>query len=577
MLVRIALVLAAIAVSGAHSLDSSTHVIKEAFAAPLGWRIDSLPDPDHVLDLRVGLRQSNWPELERQLSETSDPDHPRYGQHLSKEAIEDLISPTADSLEAVLDWLKDYGVMGDSLSFSPARDWVRVKLPLHVVEEMLGTTYHVWRHDEGRYAIRTTEYSLPKDLHAHVDLVQPTTHFGGISALKSSLFREFTPLEGGAKAEVDSIAADEIDASCNETITVDCLAQLYNFADYTPSFPNNSVAVTGYLEEFPNATDLQIFYADQVPKAAGSSFTFVDIPGNNQTSGEDDQHGVEANLDVQFAFGISYPINASFLYTHGRPPAQLPDGEENFNEPYADFLDYILAQDTIPWVISTSYAEGEQSVPFSYAERVCRGFAQLGARGVTVLFSSGDGGVGGPSEGCTRFRPLFPPSCPYVTAVGGTVNIPEVAVDFSGGGFSDYFARPSWQDDVVPAYIEKVSETYDSYFNKSGRGIPDISAQADNYRVFYQGKAGHVGGTSASAPAVGGILALVNDVRLAKGLPTLGFLNPLLYKQNVGSLFNDITEGNNPACGTDGFNATEGWDPVTGFGTPNFALLRELN
>lgn len=34
--------------------------------------------------------------------------------------------------------------------------------------------------------------------------------------------------------------------------------------------------------------------------------------------------------------------------------------------------------------------------------------------------------------------PGFPATCPFVTAVGGTVQIPEIAASLSGGGFSDY-------------------------------------------------------------------------------------------------------------------------------------------
>ena len=81
--------------------------------------------------------------------------------------------------------------------------------------------------------------------------------------------------------------------------------------------------------------------------------------------------------------------------------------------------------------------------------QVCNLFAQLGARGSSVMFSSGDDGVGGgdclSNDGTDTkmFIPNFPASCPYVTTVGGTIGIsPETAVDFSGGGFSNYFAQP---------------------------------------------------------------------------------------------------------------------------------------
>ena len=62
-------------------------------------------------------------------------------------------------------------------------------------------------------------------------------------------------------------------------------------------------------------------------------------------------------------------------------------------------------------------------------------------------------------------------------------------------------------------------------------------------------------------------------------MPPLGFLNPLVYTLDAlvpGRAWNDITTGNNPGCGTPGFNATKGWDPVTGVGTPNFGKLKEI-
>jgi len=66
---------------------------------------------------------------------------------------------------------------------------------------------------------------------------------------------------------------------------------------------------------------------------------------------------------------------------------------------------------------------------------------------------------------------------------------------------------------------------------------------------------------------------MINDARLSAGKSTIGFINPTIYSASFADLFNDITMGDNPGCGTDGFNATVGWDPVTGLGTPNFPKL----
>jgi tripeptidyl-peptidase-1 len=71
------------------------------------------------------------------------------------------------------------------------------------------------------------------------------------------------------------------------------------------------------------------------------------------------------------------------------------------------------------------------------------------------------------------------------------------------------------------------------------------------------------------------VAALVNDALIASGKPTLGFLNPWLYNKGYQG-FTDIVGGNTVSCGTDGFPATKGWDPVTGFGTPDFPKILSL-
>jgi tripeptidyl-peptidase I len=67
---------------------------------------------------------------------------------------------------------------------------------------------------------------------------------------------------------------------------------------------------------------------------------------------------------------------------------------------------------------------------------------------------------------------------------------------------------------------------------------------------------------------------LINQELLAAGKSTIGFANPALYSSP--SALKDVTVGNNPGCGTDGFEAVEGWDPVTGLGTPNYPALLQL-
>ncbi|KAJ3970810.1 peptidase S8/S53 domain-containing protein [Lentinula raphanica] len=593
-------------VSAAPSARTSSFEVKEKVFPPRDWKIHSDASPDHKIELKIGLPQPNFDILEKHLYEVSDPSHYRYGQHLSKEEVEAIVAPHPESLELVTEWLASHGIGEQDITRSSAQDWMTITVPVRVAEKMLDTTYHVWKHTtSGESIVRTTSYSLPIHLHDHIDVIQPTTTFARLKSFKSTIHR-FDKETGQIVAQSDtpmiSASGVSVDPSCNTTVTVTCLKQLYNATDITPSATiNNSFGITGYLDQFANFQDLQSFYAVQVPDAVNSSFTVISVAGgqNNQTLSE---AGDEADLDIEFGFGITFPINGTFFTTAGSPPF-IPDLDTptDTNEPYISWLDFILAQEEIPLVITTSYGDDEQTVPESFAKRACAGFAQLGihicgsdsvatgARGVSLTFSSGDGGVGDgdpdpATQTCitndgtnkTEFLPLFPASCPYVTAVGGTIHVPEVAVDFSGGGFSNYFSRPAYQDAAVSAFFENFPNgTFAGLFNPNGRAIPDVAAQADNFQVVIGGETGLIGGTSAASPTFAGFVALINDARLKAGLPSLGFLNPLFYSTAISG-FNDITSGNAPGCGTEGFNATVGWDPVTGLGTPDVGKLISL-
>lgn len=228
-------------------------------------------------------------------------------------------------------------------------------------------------------------------------------------------------------------------------------------------------------------------------------------------------------------------------------------GYPSTNEPYLEFLTYLLDQDegSLPQTLSTSYGEDEQSVPEEYALKICNLFMQLGARGVSVIFSSGDSG---PGDTCVRdsddapyFQPTFPGACPYVTSVGATRGVsPEQAVSFSSGGFSTLHPRPSWQNEVVSTYLDSIGNTYSAYFNASNRGFPDVAAQGSSFAVVDKGSNALLSGTSASAPVFAGVVALLNAARKSQGQAPLGFLNPWLY--NNTAAFFDITGGYSSGC-----------------------------
>ena len=222
------------------------------------------------------------------------------------------------------------------------------------------------------------------------------------------------------------------------------------------------------------------------------------------------QTDIEGNLDAETIIGITYPTKLFTFNTGGEPPfIQDAATQTDTNEPYLTWVQFILNQTNIPQVISTSYGDDEQSVPLSFAISVCNSFAQLGARGVSLIFSSGDNGVGrattcqtNDGKNTSTFLPAFPAGCPFVTTVGATKNVsPEIVATnpkngfVSGGGFSNYFARPSYQDEVVPAYITSLKGQFSNLFNASGRGYPDIAAQGFQYLVVWNGTVIPVDGT----------------------------------------------------------------------------------
>ncbi|KAH9173055.1 family S53 protease [Lactarius sanguifluus] len=281
-------------------------------------------------------------------------------------------------------------------------------------------------------------------------------------------------------------------------LTITCLQRPYG----TP----NKLTIVGFLEQFANKGDLggflRIFRPDLPPR---TTFTLQTIDGSKNLQYRF-QAGIEADHDVQCTIGLASGVLTVFVSVGD----QYQDGE------------------CTPQVLTTSYGRDENTISRA---RLCNAYASLSARGITILFSSGDGGVSGAqNQRCTTFN---------------------------------YFDTPSYQTTAKTAYLTKLGSTYAGRFNTSGRGFPDIVSS---------GYVMSVEGTSCSSPIFASVVSLLNDRLIAAGKPVLGFLNPFLYSTGA-SVLNDITTGSNPGCNTNSLPATVGWDPVTGLGTPNWAKL----
>jgi tripeptidyl-peptidase-1 len=284
--------------------------------------------------------------------------------------------------------------------------------------------------------------------------------------------------------------------------------------------------------------------------------------------------GDESSLDVQYLPACGAGITSQHWYTAGRQPGNAE------NEPFVAWLTNVAStpNDDVPDLFSISYGDEEHGVTESYAVRCNTEFQSAGVRGITLLAASGDSGAG-----CSlgAYVPTFPASSPYITGVGGLEGgsagrhpTGEQVAHFSGGGFSNYFSRPSFQDTAVAAYLKQSSVPSTRLFNKDGAGFPDISAQAVQFDVVTDGFFFPLDGTSCACPTAAGLFGLLNQDRLDAGKSKLGFLNPMLYAGAAGG-FNDIESGYNDYCGNpSAFPATKGWDAVTGFGSPDYPSLK---
>ncbi|KAI9068395.1 subtilisin-like protein [Trametes sanguinea] len=549
---------------------------------PNGFTYIGKADDNAVLNLRIALVQSDPVGLEAALYDVSTPGSSNYRKHLSKAQVEAFATPKPESVQAVKTWLAKNNVTASTIS--PAGDWLSVQVPVAKANAMLATQFGEYAHEKMNVSmIRTLSYSVPETVKGHLAAIHPTTSFIEPRVLPAAIEMFHFPRAGNqakkAKAAQSSARASTssgprnpqptvaaaVDDSCKTQITPQCLQAIYH-VPAAPASGHSNLFVATFAQESATPSDLKAFLGqfrqDLANHTSKVSLQSLDGGTNNNTSGT-----TEASLDLQYTTGLATDV----------PITVVTVGSDN-HDGIAGFLDVVnnlLAQEQLPQVLTTSFGFTEKDIPAAIGSNLCNAYAQLGARGTTVLFASGDGGVSGiqATQDCTTFLPTFPSSCPFVTSVGGTTSFgPEVAVSFSSGGFSNLFARPKYQDTAVKAYLQKLNKTNAGLFNSSGRAFPDIAAQAQGFQVVVNGEVKPVAGTSAASPTVASLVALLNDAIIKDGGAPVGFLNPFLYSQGASAL-NDITQGNNPGCGTNGFPATDGWDAITGLGTPEFGKL----
>jgi subtilase family serine protease len=337
----------------------------------------------------------------------------------------------------------------------------------------------------------------------------------------------------------------------------------------------------------------------------------VPQPPNNGT-GQENHFGwaVEVSLDVEWAHATAPGANIILVTT----PTAETLGVQGFS-PMMNAVQYVV-NNHLADIISMSLGAGEGTFGNGQAAllQLRKALVDAQANSITVLASSGDGGTSNALKEPVKNPALipypsviWPASDPLVTGVGGTrlctdpaattmritdtTDPPtvcqgqtetEIGWPPSGGGYSILFQRPAFQS-TLPAGSSYVGSSVGAPGpNSNMRGVPDVAYQASSGTgpLVYLGAFGWfvVGGTSCSAPQWAGLVAIADQISQASFGDNLGYINPGLYRIGSDSTryakdFFDVTTGNNQTSSIPGYSASQGWDAVTGLGTPNAANL----
>ena len=458
------------------------------------------------------------------LAEQQVPGSPNYHKWLTAEQFGERFGPTANDIAKVRAWLESQGLKIDNVARS--RHWITFSGTADQAARTFHTSFH-------RY------------------LVNGETHFANVDA--PSVPAAFADVVSGFIGLDDFKPASQIvrpaytSSKGKHSLVPDDLAAIYNIAalyaaDIDGTGQNIAIIGDSSLDLSDLRTFRQLFnlpYNDPIQILVG------DDPGYNGDV-------VESNLDIEWAGAIAR--GAQIIYVYGQSAFDAAQ--------YA--VDYNVAP-----VLSLSFGGCE-----AYNQASFRTVAQQAvAQGITWLVSSGD--TGGATCDQSAATPqaskglsvAFPASIPEITAVGGSQlddtsaqywsptntssgasalgYIPETVwndtpfvggFSAAGGGASILFPKPYWQTGPgVP--------------DDKARDIPDVSLAASpnhaGYQIYVYGDLYLVGGTSASAPSMAGVVALLNQYLMSKSIlakPGLGNINPTLYRlaQSTNNIFHDI-------------------------------------
>jgi subtilase family serine protease len=491
------------------------------------------------------LQHRNQAELDQFLKDVYDPSNSSYRHFLTVEQFTEKFGPTREDYEALKSWARENGLRINSTSRN--RMILPVTGSVQNLEKALHVTMGLYQHPtESRTFFAPDREPVPST----------PVRLWSIGGLDN--FSRPTP--SFSRRDPNTVDADSVIANAT---TGSCPSKSFCGSDMRAAYYGGTLTGAGQslgLFEFigTDLADLTTYYTN-TGQTNNVPVTLLSVDGQSTScvasAGCDD---TEQTLDMTQALGMAPNMSSLVMYIgKGGLSGQTLDDPGILNAMAT--ASPLNAQLSCSWLWRPPDPTTDE--PF---------FQQFAAQGQNFFVAAGD------AAKWSKSGFVWPADDPFITSVGGTdlttasaggAWASETAWSSSGGGITpNSFAIPSWQV-AAAASCTSCSQTL--------RNGPDISANA-NYTFYVCADqttctANLYGGTSFAAPMWAGFLALVNQQAVSNGQPTLGFVNPALYTILGGSSystdFHDITSGSN------GFQATVGYDLVTGIGSPNGQAL----
>lgn len=331
------------------------------------------------IQLHVALTQTSeqlW-NAEQSALGIADPGHKHYRRHLKPDELQLQFSPGKAYSQPVIDWLGEYGVAGKLRG-----SLVEASASIADVENLLNTTYYVYS-DGVREVTRAENYHVPENLSRLVDFVAPTFQFPPSGPRKAKP----SPLDRSKDATASMLTQREEsdnDPCSDFFVTPACITKTYN-VNYTASPSRVTFAVYGTEAATYKSSDMHTFLKSYNPSAAAANAQFHVIGAGDPNDGSPGMTSTfETALDTQTSLGIAWPATG-ILYNLGGVFGPSSSTGQTY-DPLVQFLQDLIHNDTVPSVVSFSESMPEDVMDPAYAQRLCSMMAQVGMRGVSLLF-----------------------------------------------------------------------------------------------------------------------------------------------------------------------------------------------